>query len=118
MSAASQTPLVEQLRAVPKDGRAVVETSGGPFPESRSIPFGRMCHEAADYIEMLSAMARRYQWLCEDHADAATRQRCREILERMCVRSESANSAAIDAAMQMPSEAERFGMDLASGCKP
>lgn len=48
----------------------------------------------------LIAMARRYQWLCEDHADAATRQRCREILERMDVRSESASSAAIDAAMQ------------------
>jgi hypothetical protein len=44
--------------------------------------------------------AERYRWLCEDHADAATRERCREIIERMSVRSHGSNSAAIDAAIR------------------
>lgn len=51
-------------------------------------------------LDELIAMARRYQWLCEDHADASTRERRLEILDYMSMRSESANSAAIDAAMQ------------------
>lgn len=45
--------------------------------------------------------AERYRWLCEDHADAATRQRCRDILEHMGVKSYSANSIDIDNAMRV-----------------
>lgn len=63
----------------------------------RYCEFDESLHEAA---HKLIAMARRYQWLCADHEDAATREKCREIIERMSARSESANNAAIDAAMQ------------------
>jgi hypothetical protein len=43
-----EVPLVEQLRSVPSSARALV--SAGPLV-THSIPYGRMCHEAADEIE-------------------------------------------------------------------
>ena len=42
----------------------------------------------------------RLRWLPEDHADPATRSRCRELLERMPMMSYSAATADIDAAMR------------------
>lgn len=44
--------------------------------------------------------AARYRWLTEDHADPATREKCRELLYRMPVMSYAAASHAIDIAMQ------------------
>jgi len=41
----------------------------------------------------------RLRWLLEDHADPATRERCRELLARMAGMSYSAAAADIDAAM-------------------
>jgi hypothetical protein len=42
-----QTPLLDLLRKVPKDGRAIYEH--GPT-HSQSVPYGRLCHEAADAL--------------------------------------------------------------------
>lgn len=50
-------------------------------------------------VEGLRVDAMRYRWLCEDHADAATRLRRNDLLEHFRIRSYSANSTAIDAAM-------------------
>ena len=52
---AAETPLVEQLRSVPKDARQILCDTSKDFAESRNIPYGRMCHEAADQIEALRA---------------------------------------------------------------
>ena len=49
--------------------------------------------------------AERYRWLCEDHSDAATRRRRNDLLEYFRVRSYSANSTAIDAAIAMGASA-------------
>ena len=50
MSEAMQTPLVDLLRGTPKDGRVCHEES----PTSHHfIPYGRLCHDAADTIEAL-----------------------------------------------------------------
>ena len=43
--------------------------------------------------------AQRYRWLTEDHADASTRERCRELLARMPIMSYSSASTDIDAAI-------------------
>ena len=43
--------------------------------------------------------AKRYRWLCEDHADPETRARCREILERLPVMGYGAAVQLIDDAM-------------------
>ena len=43
--------------------------------------------------------AARFRWITEDHDDRATREKCREILSRMCVMSYSATCQAIDAAI-------------------
>jgi hypothetical protein len=48
--------------------------------------------------------AARYRWLTEDHADPATREKCRELLYRMPVMSYAAASNAIDIAMQEGAE--------------
>lgn len=45
--------------------------------------------------------AERFRWLTEDHTDAETRTRCREILERMAVMSYSAACVAIDHARRI-----------------
>jgi hypothetical protein len=42
----------------------------------------------------------RFRWLVEDHADPATRARCREILERLPVMGHGAACQLIDDAMQ------------------
>jgi hypothetical protein len=42
---------------------------------------------------------KRYRWLTEDHRDAETRARCRSIIDSMGVRSYSATSRDIDAAL-------------------
>lgn len=48
---ATQVPLIEQLRSVPKDARHIINTPVSPLiSSSRSIPYGRMCHEAADAL--------------------------------------------------------------------
>ena len=43
--------------------------------------------------------AARYRWLTDDHADPATREKCRELLYRMPVMSYAAASHAIDVEM-------------------
>lgn len=52
MSSPAKVPLVEQLRRVPKDARHVICDTSKDFAESTSIPYGRMCHEAADEIDL------------------------------------------------------------------
>jgi hypothetical protein len=46
-----KTPLVDLLRGVPKDGRVMYERN--PM-EHQNIPYGPMCHDAADEIERLT----------------------------------------------------------------
>ncbi len=55
--------------------------------------------------DALRVDAMRYRWLCEDHADAATRRRRNDLLEYFRVRSYSTNSTAIDAAISMGADA-------------
>jgi hypothetical protein len=50
MNQAMQTPLVDLLRGTPKDGRVCHEES---LTSHHFIPYGRLCHEAADTIEAL-----------------------------------------------------------------
>ena len=50
MSQAMQTPLVDLLRGTPRDGRVCHEESS---TSHHFIPYGRLCHEAADTIEAL-----------------------------------------------------------------
>lgn len=47
-----QTPLLDLLMGVPKDGRAIYEHGQ---THSQSIPYGRMCHEAADSLTAAEA---------------------------------------------------------------
>lgn len=46
---ACQVPLLELLRAVPKDARLVIDDATMPFC-THYIPVGRYCHEAADAL--------------------------------------------------------------------
>ena len=48
MSDACETPLLDLLKAVPKDAVGSWDVSD---IESHHVPYGRMCHEAADAIE-------------------------------------------------------------------
>src|SRR5690606_3086702 len=50
--------------------------------------------------------AERFRWLTEDHTDAETRTRCREILDRMSVMSYSAACVAIDHARRTEGDGE------------
>lgn len=50
--------------------------------------------------------AERYRWLCEDHGDSAVRRRRNKLLENFSVRSYSANSADIDAAIAAAQQQE------------
>jgi hypothetical protein len=52
LEGAGAVPLEEQLRSVPKDAREMVEIG---YCSHRNIPYGRMCHEAADAITELRA---------------------------------------------------------------
>lgn len=88
---------LERKRAAAEKQLAQREAGGVYLYESDVDAYTNALKESAPE---LIAMARRYQWLCADHEDAATREKCREIIERMSARSESANNAAIDAAMQ------------------
>ena len=45
---AAKTPLIDLLRKVPKDGRHMYDES--PVM-AHNIPYGRLCHEAADELE-------------------------------------------------------------------
>lgn len=47
---------------------------------------------------------KRYRWLTEDHHDAETRRQCRSIIDSMGVRSYSATSRDIDAAIEKESK--------------
>lgn len=47
-----QTPLVDLLRGVPKDGRVMYEWNAGAH---QNIPYGSMCHDAANEIERIRA---------------------------------------------------------------
>ena len=45
---AAKTPLIDLLRKVPKDGRHMYEHNP---THHQNIPYGRLCHEAADELE-------------------------------------------------------------------
>lgn len=47
-----KTPLLDLLRSVPADGRHVYEHDS---MHSHNIPYGRLCREAADELDRLSA---------------------------------------------------------------
>lgn len=51
MSEAMQTPMVELLRAVPRDAVKVYESGSGLQSEDKIFAVGRICHEAADELE-------------------------------------------------------------------
>jgi hypothetical protein len=59
---------------------------------TRGLVIGKW-HATAD-----AADAARYRWLTHDHADAATRARCRQILARLGTASRNHANALIDAA--------------------
>lgn len=51
MSEAKQVPLIERLRSVPSKAVLRIDTPVAPFvSETRSIPVGPLCHEAADTL--------------------------------------------------------------------
>lgn len=50
MNQPEQTPLVDLLRNTPKGGRVLHEWDAGSH---QNIPYGSLCHEAADEIESL-----------------------------------------------------------------
>lgn len=62
MEQAYQTPLIDLLRGVPKDGRDMYEHD---TTHHQNVPYGRLCHEAADEIESLRRDAERYRYLRE-----------------------------------------------------
>jgi hypothetical protein len=46
---ATAVPLVEQLRSIPRDAVLRIDTPNAlGCMDTRSIPVGRLCHEAAD----------------------------------------------------------------------
>ncbi len=49
-----EVPLIEQLRSVPETCREMIEINP---THHRNIPYGSLCHKAADEIERLSALA-------------------------------------------------------------
>jgi hypothetical protein len=49
-SAAVAVPLAEQLRSVPRDAVLRIDTPNALGVDTRSIPVGRLCHEAADAL--------------------------------------------------------------------
>lgn len=53
---AHQVPLVEMLYSVPKSARAWIEETN-PLPSTRHIPYGILCHNAANEITALRAAA-------------------------------------------------------------
>ena len=55
MSTPMEVPLTEQLRSVPKDGRDKVWSDPATY---RNIPYGSLCHQAADRIDILEARIR------------------------------------------------------------
>lgn len=81
----------------------------------RTIDWNEACNSRESWTEKAKAAraeadalrmdAERYRWLCEDHSDAATRRRRNDLLEYFRVRSYSANSTAIDAAIAMGASA-------------
>lgn len=85
---------VSRLRA---EAKGLSQSLADAFADERE------CAEEINFlraeVEGLRVDAMRYRWLCEDHADAATRLRRNDLLEHFRVRSYSANSTAIDAAM-------------------
>ena len=75
------------------------------WAETWNIDYNGLCRtvRAAVAAPLDAATARdaaRYRWLTDDHADPATREKCRELLYRMPVMSYAAASHAIDLAMQ------------------
>lgn len=71
---AAKTPLIDLLRKVPKDGRHMYDES--PVM-AHNIPYGRLCHEAADELEAdLAAANERIEELS---FDAAMANQAREI---------------------------------------
>lgn len=47
---AALVPLTEQLRSVPLDAVLCIDTPNALGVDTRSIPVGRLCHEAADAL--------------------------------------------------------------------
>ena len=79
------------------------------WAEDWNIDYNGLCRtvRAAVAAPLDAATARdaaRYRWLTDDHADPATREKCRELLYRMPVMSYAAASNAIDIAMQEGAE--------------
>ena len=69
MDKATPTPspasvsLYEQLRSVPEDAILKIDTPNPLGVDTRSIPVGAMCHEAAAEVERDAQDAARYRWL-------------------------------------------------------
>lgn len=102
-----QVPLTELLRNVPIDAREWIEES--PY-SGRNIPYGRMCHEAADAIfaalaraekaeaelERVRQDAQRYRWLSEPQHYALIA----ELWMQWLVKGPDSLGKAIDAAIE------------------
>lgn len=54
MAEPKAAPLVEQLRSIPRDAVLRIDTPNALVcMDTRSIPVGRLCHEAADAIGVM-----------------------------------------------------------------
>ena len=75
-----------QGRGNPSVGHDIKAASALPLPtgERQAVP---------------DADGARFRWLCEDHSDRETRERCRSLIDRLSVMSYSDAVMSIDAAM-------------------
>lgn len=94
--------LQEVLRLVRRGsiGRVVWGMATLLHPANKVVDQGADTLEDHPDVAQAKADSARLRWLTEDHDDADTRARCRELLSRMGVMSYSAATAAIDDAMR------------------
>jgi hypothetical protein len=89
-------------RAIAAWNRRASDSAAGATQQDKAIPAVLSPDNAAMVASLVAERdalvedAERYRWLTEDHADHATREKCRELLYRMPVMSYAAASHAID----------------------
>ena len=71
------------------------------IPECERSPYSVTCGtlERVNRQAVPDADGARFRWLCEDHSDRETRERCRRLIDRLPVMSYSDAVMSIDAAM-------------------
>ena len=78
------------------------------YPEEGCIPLLESWESATVPAQAVpDADGARFRWLCEDHSDRETRERCRSLIDRLPAMSYSDAVMSIDAAMAAALEAAR-----------